>query len=49
MPMKMAMKVPKIDTDARPRSLMIFTSCPAVSWPISSDTPISSRAKATRL
>ena len=47
--MKMAMNVPNTETDARPRSLMILTSCPAVSCPISSDTPINSTAKPTRL
>ncbi len=31
MPMKTAMNSPKIEVAASPRSLMIFTSCPAVS------------------
>ena len=49
MPMKTAMNSPKIDIAARPRSLMIFTSCPAVTWPIRYEAPITSSAKPTRL
>src|SRR2546422_541608 len=39
MPMKMAMSNPKIEIDASPRSLMILTSCPAVSSPIRYEAP----------
>ena len=49
MPMKIAMNRPKIEVAARPRSLMILTSWPAVSWPIRYDAPISRIAKNTRL
>ena len=42
MPTKMAMNTPKMDVAARPRSLMILTSCPAVSWPIRIEAPTSS-------
>ncbi len=49
MPMKMAMNNPKIAIADRPRSLMIFTSCPAVICPIRYDAPITSSAKPTRL
>ena len=47
--MKTAMNRPKTEVAARPRSLMILTSCPAVSWPIRYDADISSTAKNTRL
>src|SRR6476620_7012089 len=48
-PMKLAMKRPKAEVAARPRSLMILTSCPAVSCPIKYDDAIRSTAKSTRL
>ena len=47
--MNTAMSRPNVAMAARPRSLMILTSCPAVSWPIRYDAPISSAAKTTRL
>src|SRR4051794_19133799 len=49
MPMKMAIKSPKTDVAARPRSLMILMSCPAVNWPSRYDAPISRIANTTRL
>ena len=49
MPMNTAMNRPNIDVAESPRSLMILTSCPAVSWPIRNDAPISSIANSTRL
>src|SRR3954451_12491602 len=49
MPMKIAMNNPKTDVAARPRSLMIFTSCPAVSWPRRYDDEMRRTAKSTRL
>src|SRR5829696_5674882 len=49
MPMKMAMNSPNTVVAARPRSLMIFTSCPAVSWPSRYEALISSTAKNARL
>jgi hypothetical protein len=49
MPMNTAMNKPKSDVAASPRSLMILTSCPAVSWPSMYDAPISRIAKRTRL
>jgi hypothetical protein len=49
MPMNTAMKRPKMEVAARPRSLMSFTSCPAVICPIKYDAPISTIAKNTRL
>ena len=42
MPMNTAMNRPNTEVAASPRSLMILTSCPAVSWPIRYDAPISS-------
>ena len=49
MPMKIAMNRPKTAIAASPRSLMILTSWPAVSWPMSYDAPISSSANPPRL
>src|SRR5687767_2398082 len=49
MPMKMAMNRPNTAVAARPRSLMIFTSWPAVSWPRRYDEAISRTAKNARL
>ena len=49
MPMNTAMNIPKIEVAARPRSLMIFTSCPAVSCPIRYEAPMRTMAKKTRL
>src|SRR3954470_15257709 len=49
MPMKMAMNKPKTEVAARPRSLMIFTSWPAVSWPRRYDEEMRRTAKSTRL
>src|SRR5574338_1267288 len=48
-PMKIAMNRPKTAVAASPRSLMIFTSWPAVSWPSRNDDPIRSTANSTRL
>ena len=42
--MKIAMKWPKSEMAASPRSLMILTSWPAVSWPSSSDAAMISTA-----
>ena len=42
MPTKIAMNRPNSDVAARPRSLMILTSWPAVSWPIRIEAPTSS-------
>ena len=49
MPMKMAMKWPNSEIADRPRSLMIFTSCPAVSWPRRSDAAMMRTANSTML
>jgi hypothetical protein len=49
MPMKMAMKCPNSEIADRPRSLMIFTSWPAVSWPRSSDAAMTIIANSTML
>jgi hypothetical protein len=49
MPMKMAMKRPKTVAAASPRSLMILTSCPAVSCPSRYEAPMSRTAKSARL
>jgi hypothetical protein len=49
MPTKIAMNRPKSDVAESPRSLMILTSCPAVSWPMRIEAPTSSTAKKTRL
>ncbi len=38
-PISTDISAPAISITARPRSLMIFMSCPAVSWPSSSDAP----------
>src|SRR5688500_12176718 len=46
-PMKIAMNRPSSDIAARPRSLMIFRSSPAVSSPIRYDALISTTANAT--
>ncbi len=47
--MNTAMNRPNSDIAARPRSLMILMSCPAVSWLSRYDTPIRNTAKNTRL
>src|SRR6476659_10964336 len=49
MPMKIAMNRPNTPMAASPRSLMILTSCPAVSCPRRNDEAISITAKSTRL
>jgi len=49
MPMKIAMKRPNTEVAERPRSLMIFTSCPAVSCPRRNDDAIRRTANRTRL
>jgi hypothetical protein len=49
MPMKIAMNRPNTAVAASPRSLMIFTSWPAVSWPMKNDEAMSMTAKSTRL
>jgi hypothetical protein len=45
----MAMNNPKMAVAASPRSLMILTSWPAVSWPRKNDEAMSRMAKSTRL
>jgi hypothetical protein len=47
--MNTAMNRPKMDVAASPRSLIIFTSWPAVSCPMRYDAAINSSAKKTRL
>ena len=47
--MNTAMNSPKIDVADRPRSLMIFTSWPAVSWPIRYDAPVIRIAKSDEI
>src|SRR4029453_2008475 len=49
MPMKIEMNRPNTAVAASPRSLMILTSCPAVSWPIRYEDEISRTANSTRL
>src|SRR5687767_15162985 len=49
MPMKIAMNRPNTAVAASPRSLMILTSCPAVSWPMRYDEEISRTANSARL
>src|SRR5688572_11183023 len=49
MPMNTAMNSPNAAVAASPRSLMIFTSWPAVSWPMRYEEEISSTANSTRL
>src|SRR3954468_2067706 len=49
MPMKMAMNRPKTAIAASPRSLMILTSWPAVSWPSRKEEAISRTANSARL
>ena len=47
--MKIAISRPIVAIAASPRSLMILRSCPAVSWLIRYEAPISRTAKTTRL
>ena len=49
MPMKIAMNRPKTAVAASPRSLMILTSCPAVSWPSRYDEAISRTANSDQV
>ena len=49
MPMNTAISKPNMAIEARPRSLMIFRSCPAVSWLIKYDAAINSTANTTML
>src|SRR4029453_19254245 len=49
MPMKIAMNRPKSEVALSPRSLMILTSWPAVSWPSRYDEAMRSTANRTRL
>ena len=48
-PMNTAMPTPNSSEAASPRSLMILTSCPAASCPITSEAPTSRTANSSRL